>query len=156
MGAKGKARRKAAPAKQRVADRILTSIRRRGRVISVGGPFSKLTLIVLPTELAVEVFPKGLKGSAGKSVVEGIAHDLAEIRGRDPEVAASGLAATAARLAYELESPFNSATSKSHCARSLVDVMERLRESLPPKEEKDKLDELSDRRRARRQRPAGT
>jgi hypothetical protein len=62
----------------------------------------------------------------------------------------SALAATALVLAAELDKPKNSATSKSMCARVLADVLEQLRELMPPVEEGDSLDDLAARRRARR------
>lgn len=87
-------------------------------------------------------------------VVKALERDLAEIRKRAPDLAASALAASALALAKELDKPGNSATSKSMCARSLLDTLERLRELVPPDEEKDKLDDISARREARRARSA--
>lgn len=120
------------------------------RVLSVFGPFGSRTLVEMPTSVAVEVFSGGLASSSRSGVVEAVERDLAAIRSRSPEVADSGLAASAVALAYELEDPFVSATAKSMCAKALADAMVRLREWAPPVEEKDGLDELKARRTARR------
>lgn len=61
----------------------------------------------------------------------------------------STLAASALALAREMDDPDNSATSKSMCARSLIETMERLLSLEPPKKENDRLDELSDLRTKR-------
>lgn len=61
----------------------------------------------------------------------------------------SSLAAAALALARELDSPGNSATSKSMCARALRESLDRLRELVPDEPEADKLDELSAKRAAR-------
>ena len=57
-------------------------------------------------------------------------------------------------LAREIDTPGNSSTSKSVCARSLLDTMAQLRELMPTDQEADALDELSQRRDARRNRSA--
>jgi hypothetical protein len=59
------------------------------------------------------------------------------------------LAATARALARELDFFGNSAHSKALCAKALQDCLERLRELSPPKEKKDRVDELSSRRKKR-------
>jgi hypothetical protein len=84
------------------------------------------------------------------SVVEAVAKDL-EAMG--PKAAESTLAATATALAAELDGA-NSATSKSMCAKALIDVMRELRALAPPKREADRLDDLTARREARRSAPA--
>ena len=66
-----------------------------------------------------------------------------------------GLAMAALALAREIDSPTNSATSKSMCARSLLDTLDRLRELTPPAQEADGLDDLARRRMARRAGSAG-
>lgn len=85
-------------------------------------------------------------------VVDAVKRDLALIAKRDKALAESSLAASALVLARALDNPRNSATSKSMCSRSLIETMDRLLELAPPAEEKDKLDELSSRRAARRER----
>lgn len=80
------------------------------------------------------------------SVVEAVERDLVALGG---DLADSALAASALALARELDAP-NSATSKSMCARALMETMDRLRELAPPKREMDQVDEVAERRRARR------
>jgi hypothetical protein len=81
-----------------------------------------------------------------KTVLEAVERDLAEM---DSRISAA-LAASARALARELDNKKNSATSKSMCARALIDTLDRLRELAPPKEENDQLDDLTARREARR------
>jgi hypothetical protein len=84
------------------------------------------------------------------SVVDAVEADLRRIAERDPELVRSGLAATAFALARDLDNPKNSATSKSMCAKALSDVLDRLLELAPEAPKKDKIDDLSARRAARR------
>lgn len=86
---------------------------------------------------------------AAKTVVAGVERDLAAIAKIDAALANSALATTALMLAESMDDPGNSATSKSMCARALVDVLEQLRELTPEGEQKDGVDDLSA-RRARR------
>lgn len=81
------------------------------------------------------------------SVEAAVARDLKQF-GR--EARDSALAATALALAAELDDPSNSATSKSMCAKSMVDVLRELRAVAPPKREADDLDDLTARRKVRR------
>jgi hypothetical protein len=67
----------------------------------------------------------------------------------DEVVAGSALAASALVLAAELDSPGNSATAKSMCARALREALDRLRELVPVEGEEDELDGLRARRAAR-------
>jgi hypothetical protein len=90
------------------------------------------------------------------TVLAAVERDLKEFAKRDKALADSTLAASARALAAELDDPENSATSKSMCARVLLDTLDRLRELLPEQEEKDRLDELSSRRTARLARRAAT
>jgi hypothetical protein len=83
------------------------------------------------------------------SAVAAVERDLEAIAKRDSDLARSALAASALALAREMDNSGNSATSKSMCAKALLDTLNRIRELAPPPEEKDQLDELS-RRRARR------
>lgn len=80
------------------------------------------------------------------SVIEAVQGDLERL---GPKAARSGLAAVALALAAELDGD-NSATSKSMCAKSMVDVLRELRLLAPPKLEADDLDDLTARRLARR------
>ena len=85
------------------------------------------------------------------TVLASVRRDLATIAERSPALATSALAATALALARELDND-NSATSKSMCAKALLDTMDRLRELGPPPKERDGIDDLKDARRARRAR----
>ena len=58
-----------------------------------------------------------------------------------PDLAGSVEAATARAMAVELDNP-NSATSKSMCARAMLDAIDRLRALAPAVEEDDALDGL--------------
>lgn len=64
-------------------------------------------------------------------------------------ISQTALAASAMVLARELDASANSATSKSMCARSLLETMDRLQEMAPAGSAGDRLDEL-ERARARR------
>lgn len=90
-------------------------------------------------------------GSADRSVTAGVQRDLEALAKSAPALATSGLALSALALAGEIDSPHNSATSKSMCARVLLDTLDHLRELAPEGQEADELDELSARRTARRQ-----
>lgn len=61
----------------------------------------------------------------------------------------SALGAVALALAREVDAAGNSATSKSMCARALVETLDRLRGLVPAEESADGLDELASRRAAR-------
>ncbi len=89
------------------------------------------------------------------TVVAATKRDLKDIAKRDPALAKSSLAAAALVLAGALDSPKNSATSKSMCARALIDTLDRIRDLAPPRMEDDQLDDLSSRRAARISRAAG-
>ena len=78
-----------------------------------------------------------------------VERDLKALAKRAAGVDKSSLAATALMLARELDNAGNSATSKSMCARVLVDVFDRLEALVPENEETDSLDDLSARRAAR-------
>lgn len=83
-------------------------------------------------------------------VLAAVKRDLAAIAKTDKELAAGALAASAQQLAREMDNKENSATSKAACARALVDTMAQLRALAPKRANKDVVDDLSDRRRARR------
>lgn len=87
-----------------------------------------------------------------RSVVAAVERDLIAL---GPELADSSLAAAALALAKEIDSSGNSATSKSMCARALLETMDRLRALAPPQEAADKLDDLKQRRETRRKKAAG-
>ena len=119
------------------------------------GPFGGVTLVQMPTAVAEQLFPDGLATAAPLDVLEAVARDVAAIRERDEALADSALAAAAAALARELANPYNSATSKSMCAREMREHLDRLRELLPPREEGDEIDELAAAREARRRAAGG-
>lgn len=73
-----------------------------------------------------------------------------DLRDLPPTIARGPLAATALALAGQIDDPGNSATSKSMCARSLLDTLDQLRALAPPDQEDDSLDDLAARRAARR------
>ncbi len=85
----------------------------------------------------------------GLSVVEAVQRDLKGIARRDKGLAESSLAASALALAAELDNAGNSATSKSMCAKSLLDVMNRLRELTPEEAGVDAVDDLAAKRAKR-------
>jgi hypothetical protein len=76
------------------------------------------------------------------SVREAVESELESLK------ASGALAATALAMASEIDG-HTSATSKSMCAKVLVDVMERIRAAAPPAEVKDPVDELKQRRQRR-------
>jgi hypothetical protein len=78
-------------------------------------------------------------------VVENVLRDIEEL---GPKASETGLAATALAFAAELDAR-NSATSKSMCAKSLIDVMRELRALAPPKIQEDRVDEIAKRRERR-------
>jgi hypothetical protein len=82
-------------------------------------------------------------------MVKAVRQDLRVLRRSAPGVGDASLEALALSLARELDNTKTSATSKSMCARALLDTLERLR-SLSAEEETDGLDDLSARRAARR------
>jgi hypothetical protein len=77
------------------------------------------------------------------SAVAAVRRDLA---GLPRELAESGLAATALAMAQRLDA---GGGSPSECAKALTDVLLKLRELAPPKQERTRLDDLSARRAAR-------
>jgi broad specificity phosphatase PhoE len=72
-----------------------------------------------------------------------------------PEAQTSSHAATALALAAEIDSAGNSATSKSMCAKVLLETLAKLRELSPPAVAADKLDDLAAKRQKRRNKAAG-
>lgn len=82
------------------------------------------------------------------SVLAAVDRDLKVLGEREPGLELTALAASARELARQLDDPGNSATSKSMCAKSLTEVLERLEGLAPPKSERDFLDKFRDRRGA--------
>jgi hypothetical protein len=81
---------------------------------------------------------------------DGVQRDLDAIAKLDKSLANSGLAASALALARDIDDQGNSATSRSMCARSLIETLDRLWEMAPEKKEKDRVDDLSTQRDKRR------
>lgn len=112
-------------------------------VLSIVGPVkARRVLIEVTLDVAQQLFDQPLAQRARPHTVDGVERDIAAIAERDPDLAESGTAAAAIRLAYELENPYNSATSKAQCAKSLRELLERLLELAPPEEGKDQLSEI--------------
>jgi hypothetical protein len=88
-------------------------------------------------------------------VTEAVQRDLDRLAKHDKTLAESGLAATALALATALDDPGNSATSKAMCAKALAETVRQLRELAPEEKRKDKVDDLSAHRAARRARAKG-
>lgn len=84
------------------------------------------------------------------SVADAVTRDLAALDKLSPGLAESTLAASAGVLARELDAPGNSATSKSMCARALLETMDRLRELAPAAAANDRLDDLAKKRANRK------
>ena len=123
-----------------------------GRVISVYGTRTSRVLIEVPIDAAQELFDgMSLEQAAPSVVMDAVRRDLDDLQARDEALAKSSLAATAVALAYELANPFNSATSKSMCAKELRAIADRLRELAPDEApEADGVDQLAERREQRR------
>jgi pyruvate/2-oxoglutarate dehydrogenase complex dihydrolipoamide acyltransferase (E2) component len=116
-------------------------------LVSVFGPFAGRVLLETSAERAVELLGQPLAGSLGPTrVVDATLREIAAFEQRTPGVGSSTLAATAVALAYELDNPFNSATSKSMCARSLAEVFDRLGARSPEPPKTSGLDEIRRRR----------
>jgi hypothetical protein len=114
-------------------------IGRGGLVRSTGGVTGRL--------LGGGVMPRkpSLSGSREIGEVEGgISEELGALG-----VCSPGLGALALQLARSIDDPGNSATSRSMCAKALMDVMRELRGLAPAEREADRVDELSSRRAAR-------
>jgi hypothetical protein len=125
------------------------------RLVSVFGPFNAYALVEMSAERAAELFDCPLTSSLSSSVViDATEAELKLIAKRNPGLAGSALAASAVALAYEIQNPYNSATSKSMCARELRETMAKLRELAPEADAEDGIDELGNRREARRRRAA--
>lgn len=120
----------------------------RATLVSVFGPFGSRVLVEMSRTTLDEVFGPSDTGLPSRVIIA-IERDLDDLADRDPVLAESGLAATALALAYELDHPGNSATSKSQCARALNETMEKLIALAPPAAKADKLDEIAAKREKR-------
>lgn len=119
-------------------------------VISVfGPPGGRRCLIEVSAATAEDLFQQPLASVARFHTIEAVERDIAAIAERDLKVAESGMAAAAVRLAYELENPYNSATSKAQCAKSLRELIERLLEEAPAEEKEDEVSRIGASRSSR-------
>lgn len=119
------------------------------RVVSVFGPFNSRVMIEMDAETAMGLFPDGFGAARPSRVIDANEREIESWRGMAAKLADSTFAAMAIALAYEVEDPYNSATSKAYCARELRETMTLLRAMLPADEKKDGIDDL-ERRRAER------
>jgi hypothetical protein len=123
-------------------------------LVSLHGPFDSRALVDLPTKVAEELFEGALTQHGPRRVIEAAERAVEKIAETDPDLADSVLAATAIALAFQIEHPGNSATSKSMVARELRETMDRLRELAPPvAARRDSIDELKEKRDGRRAKP---
>jgi hypothetical protein len=83
------------------------------------------------------------------SVSASVLRDLEEIRGRDPRLAESTLAAAAVALAAEMDSAKNGGTSKAMIGKELRETLAKLFALAPAKAAGDSLDDLTARRQKR-------
>lgn len=81
-----------------------------------------------------------------RTVVAAVQDELKLMAERAPDIRGSALAALAVAMAREVDSPDNSATSKSLCAGRLIDAVDRLRATVPAEVPADGLDDLAARR----------
>lgn len=87
-------------------------------------------------------------------VEKAVRSDLKRINDRSPDIATSGLAATAVALAQSIDHPRTSPTARSMCAKALMDALETLNAQTPEEARSDAVDELTRRRAERRATPA--
>jgi outer membrane biosynthesis protein TonB len=147
--AKRKPKPKPKPAPRRSVGASLDLHSLGARVIGIFGTRGNHTLIQLPTEVAEQLFADPLAASGSTDVIAAAERDVAAIKKRDKALGESALARAAVALAFEINHPWNSATSKSMCAREMRETIDRLRELAPEEEEADQLDDLRARRAAR-------
>ena len=118
-------------------------------LVSVFGPKLTRVLVELNRDQAVDLFGDLGVEAWPNGVIDSTRMELELLDQRRPGLASTARAAVAVSLAYELENPFNSATSKANCARELRELMGELMLSLPLEEQADAMDELAARRQAR-------
>lgn len=126
-------------------------------LISVHGPFNSRALVEMSAERALELFEQPLSSALSPiHVIDATMAEITELAARAPNLGLdeSAMAASALALAYEIQNPFNSATSKSMCAHELRETMSKLRDLAPARDEDDGIDDLSTRRAARLAKPA--
>lgn len=119
-----------------------------------GNADKRRALVEIPLD-AVAALVGDPEELAGNSVVTAVERDLEAIAERAPDLTETAEAAAALELAKQLDHPYNSAHSKSLCARALIDALEQLRARAPEAPKGDRLDDLSAKRAARRAGLAG-
>lgn len=126
------------------------------RLISV---WNEQALVLMPVGDAVKLTGGDADAARPMRVVTAVERDLERLRRRDGDLADSALAQSAVVMAFEIENPYNSATSKSYCQARLAETLRELRELAPPEAKKDALtrigDEVAARRAARAANKAG-
>lgn len=112
------------------------------RVVSVFGPFNNRALVEMSAEDAMALVAQDeVEVPRARSIVAAEA-EVERIRKVDADLADSLLAALVVSLAYEIENPYNSATSKSMCAHELRQTIDRLRELMPAEKRKGALHDI--------------
>ena len=121
-------------------------------LISLHGPAKARRVLVEMSALrAEELLGQPLTSTVAPTrVVDATELEIASLAKREASISDTALAAAAIALAYQIDNPFNSATSKSMCARELRETMAKLRELAPVGEEPDGIDQLAGRRANRR------
>jgi hypothetical protein len=79
-------------------------------------------------------------------LTDAVQRDVERLRGRDPILADSGLAALALEMASLIDERRG---SPSECGKVLKDALAELRELAPAERKKDRIDDLAERRRER-------
>ena len=130
------------PAKRTPAKGAVDLHKLGARVVSVYGPFNSRVMFEMSAEAAAMLFSKDLGLSGRTNVVDALERELAELRKVSPELADSALAVATLQLAYEIEHPYNSATSKANCHARIQEAMDRLRELAPTEEKKGVLHDI--------------
>jgi argininosuccinate synthase len=108
----------------------------------------------MPAEYALELFRDIGQPESRSLVIQAVEHEIGALEER---AAATGTefresyAAVAVEMALQLEHPFNSATSKSMCAKALNETMDKLHALAPTEQSGDGVDELQKKRDTRRQ-----
>lgn len=125
------------------------------RIISVFGAFNNRALVEMSADDAMELVGRDEIDVPRARSITAAELEVERIRELDPALADSLMAAAIVSLAYELDNPYNSATSKANCVGELRQTMNRLHELMPESQEQDVVDELREQRDKRRAGSAG-
>lgn len=120
-----------------------------GRVVSIFGPFGSKALVEVSIHTARKMIDADVIAPRAFGVIDAVDREIELLRERSPRLADSALAAGLRALAYDLENPYNSLTSKSQATKELREGTDRLRELAPPEVRQDGIDQLADRRAER-------